>query len=160
MKYILSLTLAVTLLTNQSIASERLGQGIPKAKRQESGEYAYYRDPGIAYLASWIFAGAGQYYNEQYGKGMFMSFIDVVCLGLIREGFEDDYTFDGDYRDEDDDNMIIVLGAIGWMLNKHWSTSDARKTAIKLNRENGFISPTIKPIASKKRVGAMLSYRF
>ena len=148
-----------------------------KKLRQEESEnkdegYAYYKDPYAASMFSIIFPGGGQFYNEQNAKGGLFILGELLTLIVVAVGTEDnvdvlvrDYGgIIGEVKNEsvdvDDDDYLIGIGFLSWLMVRGWSILDANKSAKKLNKLNGFEFFYFKPITSKNRIGAMFSYRF
>lgn len=71
------------------------------------------KNPGVAAAASFLFAGLGQVYNGEIGKGLLL-----ICIQLINILL-----------------MFLLIGFITWTVVWIYGIYDAYKTAEKINAE-------------------------
>ena len=127
------------------------------------------KSPGLALLCSFLIVGAGQAYNEEYDKAIVHFIVAIVSLGVVINGWEDNYTdLYGIRRDPDDDDAAAGFGLLIGFGNWIYSMVDAHQSAERINakrRNNPGISIIddrlfLEPYSSRKERGAMLSVRF
>lgn len=134
------------------------------------------QDPLVACVLSLLLPGAGQAYNQQYGKGVIQLGSVVTGLMLIHLANEDNgyrYNFWSgrtDRVDIDGDDGLAVAGVGLWLAGHLWSIIDAPLSAKKINRQRQFghliefegnqTTLGIDPVASRNRLGTMLTLRF
>lgn len=100
-----------------------------------NAKYQTKRQPGLAFLWSFLLPGGGQYYNKQYGKGAVMTGIYVgSIIGLLTTS-QYDYSYD-EYDDYEEDNTSYAIFSIALLANSLWSMIDAPVSASKINREH------------------------
>jgi hypothetical protein len=81
-----------------------------------------YKNPGTAFLWSFLIPGLGQYYNDQDAKGFLMILIHAASIaGIIASESEDELA------------TFVLLGGV----NSFWSMIDAPISARMINREKG-----------------------
>ena len=122
------------------------------------------KSPGLALALSFLIAGGGQVYNEEYNKAIAHFVVAVVSFGMMRSGLEDNF---GDI-DVDGDDGIAGFGALIYLSNWIYGMVDAHQSATRINaerRNNPGISIIddrlfLEPYSSRKERGAMLSLRF
>lgn len=76
-----------------------------------SGSGVQLKNPGLAAVLSFFFAGLGQIYNGQLAKGLILMAIDIFNFFL----------------------MFILIGFITGLITKIYAISDAYNTAKKIN---------------------------
>ena len=76
-----------------------------------SGSSQQIKNPGLAAVLSFFFAGLGQIYNGQLGKGLILMVIDVLNFFLI----------------------FILIGFVTGLITKIYAISDAYNTAKRIN---------------------------
>ena len=76
------------------------------------------KEPGVSLFLSLLITGGGQFYNGEVGKGFGFLFGEVVTIGMMISGFEDnlEHTITGEIWDVDDDDAIIALGFLMWLV--------------------------------------------
>jgi len=85
------------------------------------------KSPGLAFLLSfWIFPGAGQGYNGQWGKGVAMFAGALVSVGMFAAGIDDCVS--------GDTCGVGAAGFIGFVGFWLWSWIDAPISASAINR--------------------------
>lgn len=106
----------LTSINNESVFCRSCGKVIKKdaeicpycGVRQTATQK---KNPGLAAVASFFFAGLGQVYNGQIGKGFLLIGIQIINVFL----------------------MLIVIGFITYPIVWAYGVYDAYKTAEKLN---------------------------
>ena len=141
---------------------------------RKTGEYHYHKakNPGVAFVSSFLVTGGGQVYNRQYGKAslLFGGFALGTYLAYASyNDYEEGYRLLGNYyqfTDDYDENLEAMLAGCclaggSWLL----SMLDAVVTAHKINlhvQQSALrrINLRISPIASHNRSGAVLAFRW
>ncbi len=133
------------------------------------------KEPWLAFALSLLMPGTGQFYNEQYKKGIPQLGAVIAGAGLVYIGVEDNYRkWDGPWVDPDDDNVrIAVPGGILWACAHLWSVIDAPLSAIRINKQSqqhdyGHLlefdgdqaTLGFDPVVSPDRSGARLTLHF
>jgi TM2 domain-containing membrane protein YozV len=97
-------------------------------------KYQTKRQPGLAFLWSFLLPGGGQYYNKQYGKGAVMTGIYVgSIIGLLTT---DQYSYDDYYYKDESTNTTYTIFTITLLANSLWSMIDAPISAGNINRKH------------------------
>ncbi len=132
------------------------------------------KGPWLACGLSLLIPGAGQFYNDQYNKGVPQLGAAIVGSGLVfmavRDNYEDIY---GDWVDPDDDDRIAVIGGLLWLGGLLWSAIDAPISANRINRrgqqpgqahllkfDDDRAILSVDTVAQRDRSGARLTLRF
>jgi hypothetical protein len=105
------------------------------------------KNPGVAFVLSWLVPGSGQVYNNQPAKG-------IIQFGTCLAGYvvflnqlpwtEEVHYWDQDlgawlWKDEEKGNGALAWSAFAVALGCHvWSMIDAPTTASRYNRDHGF----------------------
>ena len=107
------------------------------------------KDPGVAAGLSFVIPGLGQFYNEQPSKGFTVALIHVGAIVLMVAG------------NENDNEGLALIGALGFFANWLAATSDAYQSAKEINaRLNRQSQLSISPIATPNRIGVLVSHQF
>ena len=121
------------------------------------------KNPTVAFVLSFIIVGGGQFYNEQYDKGMLMFLGGMVSTLVFFNTVDDDYTNAyGDLIDPNNDDMIgffgCLIGGSLWL----WSLIDAVYAAKQINLQNQPYTShlEVNPMVSPDRSGAVIAVRW
>ena len=115
------------------------------------------KQPVVGCVLSAVIPGAGQAYNEQYGKAVVFFAGYAVCFGYLITSYERDI-FDDLYlpKRNEDRPGIAFLGMIGIQV---LSMIEAVASADDINKQNA-AKFSLSPITAPKELGAVLSLRF
>lgn len=96
------------------------------------------KEPWLAFALSLVMPGTGQFYNDQYTKGIIQLGAVSAGAGLVFVGLQDNYkAWDGPWIDPDQDNRRLALpGGILWACFHLWSVIDAPLSAIHINEQS------------------------
>jgi len=117
------------------------------------------RQPGTAFVLSFVLSGAGQIYNGQNGKGAIMMGTSIIGFVLFTNGVEEPPFA----------TRLVTspAGTVGLVLlvgSGLWSMIDAPVVATKLNRANGLafrLEPSLHYMGdSRLALGPKLSLKF
>ena len=158
LRLILVACLMVSVVTSQVFASGR-------------------KDPLTAFILSAAVPGGGQFYNEQPQKAVIPIGGLVTLIGLWYLAAEDGDGFTSDPPfyiprydpDVDDDDYLVAVGLLVFLGTQTYGALDAIISANKINR-GGFghlmefdgdrTTLGVDPIASRNKLGTMLTLRF
>ena len=136
------------------------------------------KDPLIAFILSAAVPGGGQFYNEQPQKAVIPIGGLVTFIGLWYLAFEDGDGLTSDPPhyilrydpDVDDDDYLAAVGLLVFLGTQTYGALDAIISANKINRQRGFghlmefdgdrTTLGVDPIASRNKLGTMLTLRF
>ena len=109
----------------------------PMMKVEEGYIKAKKKNPWLASSLSLLIPGTGQFYNDQYKKGLPQLGIALAGAGLVFEGLRDNYQRypDDKWVDADGDDRIIFFGAPLWVGGLLWSVIDASISANRINQQ-------------------------
>ena len=118
----------------------------PVMKVEEGFIKAKVKKPWLASGLSFLIPGAGQFYNDQYEKGLPQLGVALVGAGLVWWGLRDNWETHDSYErksslnplqwvDEDGDDWTVFVGAPLWLASSMWSVIDANLSAHRINRE-------------------------
>ena len=118
----------------------------PVMKVEEGFIKTEVKKPWLASGLSLMIPGAGQFYNDQYEKGLPQLGVAVAGAGLVWWGLRDNWESHDDYsdtpswnplqwNDEDGDDWTAFIGAPLWLGSAVWSVIDANLSANRINRE-------------------------
>ena len=104
------------------------------------------KKPWLASGLSFMIPGTGQFYNDQYEKGLPQLGVAVAGAGLVWWGLRDNWETHDNYDqqsslnplqwvDEDGDDWMVLVGAPLWLASSVWSVIDANLSANRINRE-------------------------
>ena len=104
------------------------------------------KEPWLAFALSLVMPGTGQFYNDQYKKGVVQLGAFAAGAGLVFLGVRDNYKAhqtraDGSVHypwiDPEGNNKTIALpGGILWACAHLWSVIDAPLSAIRINEQS------------------------
>lgn len=131
------------------------------------------RSPLVALGLSFPIVGSGQFYNGHYVKGAAQLTAATVGLGLILSANGDNSDIPDGNLDADNDDWKNVPGYVLLLGGAIWSLIDAPMSAGRINQEieresyghaieldRNRSALSIDSLASRKRLGAMLTLRF
>ncbi len=132
------------------------------------------KDPAIAGFLSAVLPGGGQFYNGEPGKAVIPIGGAIAFLSLYHLAYEDGGSFSlyGGFDDDiDNDDYLAVIGTVIILATQTYGVLDAISSANKINRRGRQFGHTIEfdgdrttlgvdPIASRNRLGTMVSLRF
>ena len=109
------------------------------------------KEPWLAFALSLVMPGAGQFYNDQYTKGVVQLGAVAAGAGLVFIGVQDNYKaygLDADgnpfyhWTDPEGNNKTRALpGGILWACFHLWSMIDAPRSAIRINEQSRQSNP-------------------
>ena len=109
------------------------------------------KEPWLAFALSLVMPGAGQFYNDQYTKGVVQLGAVAAGAGLVFIGVRDNYKAyqtraDGSVHypwiDPEENNKTMALpGGILWACAHVWSVIDAPRSAIRINEQSRQSNP-------------------
>lgn len=148
--------LAIALVSLQAQAQNKSEAVFPGPIPQEQ-EQVEEKNPWHAFGLSVLITGGGQWYNEQYGKGLAQFGIAVAGAGVMLAALEDNTN----NIDVDDDDTLGGVGAMMWLGAIVWSLVDAPMSANAINKERRESARfQINPFVGNRTVGAQLTLRF
>ncbi|MDE0043398.1 MAG: hypothetical protein OXT74_15270 [Candidatus Poribacteria bacterium] len=131
------------------------------------------KSPLVALGLSFPIVGSGQFYNGNYVKGAAQLSAATVGLGLILSASGDNSDTPDGNLDADNDDWKNVPGYVLLLGGAIWSLIDAPMSASRINQEieresyghaiefdRNRTALSIDALASRKRLGAMLTLRF
>ena len=143
------------------------------------------KEPWLAFALSLVMPGTGQFYNDQYTKGIIQLGAVAAGAGLVFIGVRDNYKaygLDADgnpfyhWTDPEGNNKTIALpGGILWACAHVWSVIDAPLSAIRINKQSQQSNPAyghllefdgdrvtlgVDPVVWPDRSGARLTLHF
>lgn len=89
------------------------------------------KNPGVAFILSFLLVGAGQGYNGQWGKALLMAGGAATSFAIAKGGMDKcdpDY-----YSEEEEDCSQVALGVVGVLGFAIWSWIDAPVSASAIN---------------------------
>ena len=98
----------------------------------ESGKYKSRREPGKAAILSILYAGGGQYYNKEIGKGIVMSGAYTMGIIFLAYGFTRYYSWSEDDLVRNNTGLGVV-GVFMALSTFTWSVIDAPVRASIIN---------------------------
>ena len=118
----------------------------PVMKVEEGFIKTKVKKPWLASGLSFMIPGAGQFYNDQYEKGLPQLGVALAGAGLVWWGLRDNWESHDDYDkkpswnplqwvDEDGDDWTVFIGAPLWLASAMWSVIDANLSAKRINQE-------------------------
>ena len=118
----------------------------PVMKVEEGFIKAEEKKPWLASGLSFMIPGAGQFYNDQYEKGLPQLGVAVAGAGLVWWGLRDNWETHDSYEgqsslnplqwvDQDGDDWTVFIGAPLWLGSAMWSVIDANLSANRINEE-------------------------
>ena len=118
----------------------------PVMKVEEGFIKSREKNPWLASGLSLLIPGTGQFYNDQYQKGLPQLGVALAGAGLVWWGLRDNYEDHENYSespswnplqwvDEDGDDWTILVGAPLWLASSMWSVIDANLSANRINQE-------------------------
>ena len=118
----------------------------PVMKVEEGFIKAEVKKPWLASGLSLMIPGAGQFYNDQYEKGLPQLGVAVAGASLLWWGLRDNWETHDNYEeesslnplqwvDEDGDDWTVFIGAPLWLGSAMWSVIDANLSADRINEE-------------------------
>ena len=118
----------------------------PVMKVEEGFIKAKKKNPWLGSGLSCLIPGTGQFYNDQYNKGLPQFGVAVAGAGLMWWGVRDNYeSYEDnkensswnplDWVDEDRDDKLIYFGTPLWLASLLWSVVDANLSANRINQE-------------------------
>ncbi len=118
----------------------------PVMKVEEGFIKARVKKPWLASGLSLMIPGTGQFYNDQYGKGLPQLGVALAGAGLVWWGLRDNWETHDRYEeqsslnplqwvDEDGDDWTVLVGAPLWLGSAVWSVIDANLSANRINQE-------------------------
>ncbi len=126
-----------------------------------------HKNPWLAFGLSALIPGTGQFYNEQYEKGIPQLGAAIAGSALVfsavRDNYEDIY---GNWVDADEDDQRAVYGGILWLGGLLWSVIDAPVSANRINRERQRgsevegVTLDLDPVLGRNGAGARLVIRY
>ena len=109
------------------------------------------KEPWLAFALSLVMPGTGQFYNDQYKKGVVQLGAVAAGAGLVFLGVRDNYKAhqtraDGSIHypwiDPEGNNKTVALpGGILWACAHVWSVIDAPLSAIRINEQSRQSNP-------------------
>ena len=104
------------------------------------------KKPWLASGLSFMIPGAGQFYNDQYEKGLPQLGVALAGAGLVWWGLRDNWETHDSYEgqsslnplqwvDADGDDWTVFIGAPLWLASSIWSVIDANRSAHRINQE-------------------------
>lgn len=110
------------------------------------------KEPGVAFLLSFVLTGGGQFYNGESSKGIKMLGGAAVGIALYF-GFRakevwvyDYYNVNYGYWEDDDGTPVLANAGLGLAIAASvYSMVDAIQSANRLNQENGWAKVDDKP---------------
>ncbi len=95
------------------------------------------KEPWLAFGLSFLIPGAGQFYNEQYKKGVPQLGAAIAGSGLVFMAVRDNYQRfpDRKWVDPDDDDRMALFGGLLWLGGLLWSVIDAPISANGINQQ-------------------------
>ena len=147
MKYLLVVTLILTITSNFAYSEEP----------------AITKDPVLATILSLGLSGLGHMYTEEYAHGALFMIGDLVCLGVITAGTNDNLFLDSrlwdiaedEYLDPDEDDGLIIIGGLLLLVNRIQSAYLSHK---KVEAWNSRLN--LRPISNSKQKGLVFSCNF
>ena len=143
------------------------------------------KEPWLAFALSLVMPGTGQFYNDQYTKGIVQLGAVAAGAGLVFIGVRDNYKAygrdaDGNpfyhWTDPEGNNKTMALpGGILWACAHVWSVIDAPLSAIRINEQSQQPDPEyghllefdgdrvtlgVDPVVWPDRSGARLTLHF
>ena len=126
-----------------------------------------HKNPWLAFGLSALIPGTGQFYNEQYKKGLPQLGAAMAGSALVffaaRDNYEDIY---GYWVDADKDDRRAVYGGVLWLGGLLWSVIDAPVSANRINRkgqpgsEDQGVTLDLDPVLGRNGTGARLVIRY
>ena len=118
----------------------------PVMKMEEGFIRAKEKNPWLASGLSVLIPGTGQFYNDQYKKGLPQLGVALAGAGLVWWGLRDNYESHDSYSekpswnplkwvDTDDDDKLVYFGTPLWLGSLLWSVIDANLSANRINQE-------------------------
>ena len=154
LRFILIAGLMVFVLTSQVSASGR-------------------KDPAIAGFLSAVILGGGQFYNGQPGKALIPITGTAAFVTFVHLAAEDGASFSlyGSYDPAvDNDDFLAPVGVLIVLTTQTYDVINAINSANKINRQRQFghliefegvqTMLGVDPVASRNKLGAMLTLRF
>lgn len=92
------------------------------------------KEPALSCILSIIIPGAGQVYNEEYGKGLFFFLGSSIGLGIAVSAMRRDIF--GQYHVIEGKEDIAAAGALLWFFNHIISIIEAPISAHQINKKN------------------------
>ena len=124
------------------------------------------KEPVTAAILSLVIPGAGQFYNEQPGKALIPLAGLATFIGLYYSAVEDNDVI----WDHDGDDGRASVGFLVYLGTQAYGVFDAYTSANKINRQRKFghliefdgdrTTLGVDPVASRNRLGTMLTLRF
>ena len=168
MKYLFAVTcLAVFVLVSTEVSAQDIGH-------QSEQVFSYKikltkeKEPVLAAVCSIVLTGAGQAYNEQWGKGGILFGTNLVGYGLIFGSIEEND--EGETEIAEDRGAMALIGLLMAVGSQIYSVVDAYNTANEINKrvskaqvlqyESDRFSLGINPFVSRRRIGTSFSFRF
>ena len=145
----------------------KISKELPVVKppdRVSPSRYIKEKDPAIALLLSFVLAGVGQFYVEEYNKAYIHWLVHVVGIGFMVTGTQDNF---GSYDVDGDDGYVLVGGLMlltNWVVSMVSAPSQARAFNERQHREQGVSlledRLLLESYTNGEVQGAMLSLRF
>ncbi len=156
----------------------------PVMKMEEGFIRAKEKNPWLASGLSVLIPGTGQFYNDQYKKGLPQLGVALAGAGLVWWGLRDNYESHDSYSekpswnplkwvDTDDDDKLVYFGTPLWLGSLLWSVIDANLSANRINQEGqqpdyghllefdgNQVRLGIDPVVQRNRSGARLILHF
>jgi TM2 domain-containing membrane protein YozV len=99
-------------------------------------EYSF-KSPLTAALLSFLYPGAGQFYNGQTGKGIIMSALGAVSLlSLATSGTSVMDTYNRSGKFEEEETVFFTVNCVAYAATWIWSIIDASGSAKAINSRN------------------------
>ena len=158
----LNLLVLITFCTITVLLPVSVGAQLKAEQNNEKGEKI--KSVFTAGALSAIFPGLGQFYVEDYGKGMLHLGLGVGSLTVATVGGLGTITgiLSLDTEQTNKATNVFLVGMVAYGGTWVWSIIDATKTARKINREGKkkAVKISVSPVLLSRTVGTALVLRF